>query len=320
MRFFSVLYWRPGSLQVCMCSEYAFEPIVPLLLAFLFLSAFLFAIVLLNGTFLWAFAKEIEKLVALLFLLVEMTVFCGMLDMCRAQFWVDLFTACFGFCHCMCNSVVALFFEALLCTAWLFLRGKFLTFASFVVRWFVSVPLARFSQFPPAFLWFFLCSGLFTYVISIAAIVFVVLLKFFLIFLLGFVFAFFCGKNQCVAPICACSFCFFCVFFYGCVQLRSWHLNIKPFAILNCPKLSLLSSLSDFFVSPKLALFYCHVHVLPNIALRDHLCIFLCCFVQSPYWYCTLYPSVHIFPICTHSHTFMAAPHACDVFGEISRP
>ena len=100
-----------------MRSEYAFEPIVPLFLAFLFSSAFLFAIVFLNGEFFCSFAKEIEKLVALLFLLVEMTVFCGMLDMCRAQFWVDSSTAFFGFCHYMCNSVVALFFEALLCSA-----------------------------------------------------------------------------------------------------------------------------------------------------------------------------------------------------------
>ena len=71
----------------------------------------------LNGEFLSVFVKEIEKLVALLFLLVEMTVFCGMLDMCRAQFWADLFTACFGFYDSMCNSVVTLFFEAPLCTA-----------------------------------------------------------------------------------------------------------------------------------------------------------------------------------------------------------
>ena len=100
-----------------MRSQYVFDPIVPLLRAFLFLSAFLLAIMFLNGEFLLAFAKEIEKLVALLFLLVEMTVFCGMLDMCRAQFRVDSFTAFFGFCHCMCNAVVALFFEPLLCSA-----------------------------------------------------------------------------------------------------------------------------------------------------------------------------------------------------------
>ena len=55
------------------------------------------------------------------FLLVEMTVFWGIFDMCRAKFWGDSFTACFDFCHCMCNSVVALFFAVLLCTAWLIL-------------------------------------------------------------------------------------------------------------------------------------------------------------------------------------------------------
>ena len=94
----------------------------------------------------------------------------------------------------------------------------------------------------------------------------------------------FCGKGKkhCVAPICACSFCFFCVLFYDCVQLRCWNLHIKSFAILNCPKLSLLYYLSDFFVSPKLTLFCCHVHALPNIALRSHLCMFLYCFAPSP--------------------------------------
>jgi hypothetical protein len=117
------------------------------LLAFLFLSAFYFGITFLNGEFLLAFAKEIEKLVALLFLLVEMTVFCGMLDMCRAQFWVDLFTACFGFYHSMCNSVVALFFAVLLCTACLISWTHFLTFACFAVCTFARLLFARLRNY-----------------------------------------------------------------------------------------------------------------------------------------------------------------------------
>jgi hypothetical protein len=60
----------------------------------------------------------------------------------------------------------------------------------------------------------------------IAAIVSVVLLKNFLIFLLGFMFAFFCGKNQCVASICTGSFWFICVFFYVCMQPRFWYVDI----------------------------------------------------------------------------------------------
>ena len=52
-------------------TQYVFDPIVPLLRAFLFLSAILLAIVLLNGEFILAFAKEIGKLVALFFLLLK---------------------------------------------------------------------------------------------------------------------------------------------------------------------------------------------------------------------------------------------------------
>ena len=92
-------------------------------------------------------------------------------------------------------------------------RGKSLTFASFVVRWFVSVPLDRFSQFPPAIFCFFLCSGLFTYVLSITTIALVVLAKFCLFFLLGFVFAFFAVKNSVLHRFALARFAFFVYFF-----------------------------------------------------------------------------------------------------------
>ena len=169
----------------------------------------------LKGEFFWDFAKEIEKLVVLFFLLVEITVFCGIFNMCCAQFWVDLFTLCFAFYHSTCNSFVTLFFETRSWTACLFFRGKCLAFASFVVLWFVSVSFAHFSQFLPAICCFYLCSGLLTYVISIASIAFVMLLKFWLIILLGLVFAFFVVNFSVLHRFPLARFAFLMYFFTG---------------------------------------------------------------------------------------------------------
>ena len=41
--------------------------------------------------------------------------------MCRAQLLIDLFASCFDFCYRICDSVVALFFAVILCTAYLIL-------------------------------------------------------------------------------------------------------------------------------------------------------------------------------------------------------
>ena len=162
----------------------------------------------------------------------------------------------------------------LLCTACLIFWTKFLAFVGFAFCGFASVPLPGFSQFYLVMFCFFLCSGLFAYIILITTILFVVLGKFFWIYLLGFVIAFFCCKNQCVAPICACSFCFLCVFFPGCVQLRFWYDISKSFATLTYPKLSPPPSPFDFFDTPKSAPFFCNSRVLPNIVIRAHFGIF----------------------------------------------
>jgi len=92
-----------------------------------------------------------------------------------------------------------------------------------------------------------------------------VLLKNFLIFLLGFVFAFFCGKNQCVAPICTGPFWFICVFFYVCMQSRFWYVDITTLCKHWLPGFTHIILSDQFVASPKLALFSCNVHVLPNI-------------------------------------------------------
>ena len=168
-----------------------------------------------------------------------------MLDMCRAQFWVDSFTTFFGFCHSVCNSVVTLFFEALLCSAWLFLRGKFLTFVSFVVRWFVSVSLARFPQFFPAIFCFFLCSGLFIYVILIAAIVSVVLLKNFLIFFARFRVCIFSVKTIVLHRFALDRFGLFVCFFTFACNHASGMLISQPCASIDCPDLPILYSLTN---------------------------------------------------------------------------
>ena len=68
--------------------------------------------------------------------------------MCRAQLLVELFASCFDFCHYMCNSVVALFFEVLSCTACLIFRSQFLTFALFAFHMISLLGLAGFPQFP----------------------------------------------------------------------------------------------------------------------------------------------------------------------------
>ena len=79
-----VLHRWPGSLQVCMRSLYAFERIVALLLALLFSSTLSFAILFLNGGLFWAFAKLIEKLVALFFYLLKWLYF-GAYLICAVQ-------------------------------------------------------------------------------------------------------------------------------------------------------------------------------------------------------------------------------------------
>ena len=102
------------------------------------------------------------------------------------------------------------------------------------------------------------------------------LLKIFLIFLLGFVFAFFCGKNQCVAPICTGSFWFICVFFlrlHAITLLVCWYHNpvqaltarIYPYytlwSIFRKPKVSLI------FLQCTCVAKYCHTPAFSNIFL-----------------------------------------------------
>ena len=128
---------------------------------------------------------------ALLFLLVEMTVFWGIFDMCRANFWGDSFTVCFDFYHCMRNSVVALFFAVLLCTACLILRPNYSLLRVFVVCTFASVSLPRLAQLLLAIFCFSLCSGILAYIILAKATCFAVIVKFF---------------SDFVARVCACLF------------------------------------------------------------------------------------------------------------------
>ena len=149
------------------------------------------------------------KLVSLFLWLRKLLYFVECFWMCRAQFVVDVFALEFNFWHFVCNTVVALFFEALSWTSWLFFRGKLLTDASFVVRWFASVSLARVSQFFLAIFCFCLCSGLLLYATSVTPIF---LWSYWRIpWLFWYVSNLhFSGKNQFVASICPCSFCFFC--------------------------------------------------------------------------------------------------------------
>ena len=121
----------------------------------------------------------------------------------------------------------------------------------------------------------------------------------FLDFLLGFMFAFFCGKNQCVASICTGSFWFICVFFYVCMQPRFWYVDITTLYKHWLPEFTHIILSDQFFASPKLALFSCNVHVLPNIVIRPHFRIFFCCFAFPSCPQAPLHPSASIF---THLH------------------
>ena len=129
----------------------------------------------------------------------------------------------------------------------------------------------------------------------IAAIVSVMLLKNFLIFLLGFMFAFFCGKNQCVVSICTGSFWFICVFFYVCMQPRFWYVDITTLYKHWLPEFTHIILSDQFFASPKLALFSYNVHVLSNIVIRPHFRIFFCCFAFPSCPQAPLHPSTSIF-------------------------
>ena len=94
----------------------------------------------------------------------------------------------------------------------------------------------------------------------------------------------------------------------------------KPFASLTSPKLCLLSSLFAFFGKPKTSLIFCHDHALPNIVLRVHLYIFLCCFTFPPCPHALLHPST---PICAHLHpslTLFANPPKTSCPGKFPRP
>ena len=126
-----------------------------------------------------SFCKINWEISVAVFFLVEMTVFWGIFDMCRAKFWGDLFIVCFDFYHCMCNSVVALFFAMILCTACLILRPNSSLLCVFVVCTFASVSLARLAQSFPVIFCFLLCSGVLAYIILATATCFVVIVKFF---------------------------------------------------------------------------------------------------------------------------------------------
>ena len=94
----------------------------------------------------------------------------------------------------------------------------------------------------------------------------------------------------------------------------------KPFASLTSPKLCLLPSLFAFFGKPKTSLIFCHDHALPNIVLRVHLYIFLCCFTFPPCPHALLHPST---PICTHLHPSLALfvnPPKTSCPGKFPRP
>ena len=125
----------------------------------------------------------------------------------------------------------------------------------------------------------------------------------------------FCCKTWCVSPIYICSFCCFRAFFAIVCTYAFDTFIYTPFGALTRAKLCLLPSLFGFLARPKLTLFCCHHHASPNIVLRDHLFMFLCCFAFHP-CPCTLaHPYEPILPSITHPHHFLPDITKHDVRG-----
>ena len=141
---------------------------------------------------------------------------------------------------------------------------------------------------------FFLWSWLLIRINLAKTICFVVLVKFFVNFLARISACFFYCKIGVLHQIYICSFCF-CHLFFTIVCDCAFDTFIpKPFAALARPKLCLLPSLFVFLASPKLALFFCHDHALPNIVLLAHLYIFFVLLCVPPCFKVPRLPSAYL--------------------------